>query len=67
MAQKEHIVESTDMTKAEIQKMIKDTLNDELKKKAVNTEEDVKDIVRKMFKKQYRTLWEKSALFIDKL
>lgn len=51
------------MTKDEIQKLIKDTLNDEFKKK----EEDVKEIFRKMIKKQYRTLWEKSSLFIDKL
>ena len=56
-----------DMTKTEIQKMIKDTLSDEFKKTAVKSEEDVKDIVRKMLKKQYKTFWEKSSLFIDKL
>lgn len=59
--------EGADMTKAEIQKIVKDTLNDEFKKTAVKTEEDVKDIVRKMLKKQYKTFWEKSSLFIDKL
>lgn len=52
--------EATDMTKSEIQKMIKDTV-------AIKTEEDVKEIVRKMLKKQYKTFWEKSSLFIDKL
>ena len=54
------VSEGADMTKAEIQKMIKDTVT-------IKSEEDVKEIVRKMLKKQYKTFWEKSSLFIDKL
>ena len=54
------VSEGADMTKAEIQKMIKDAVT-------IKSEEDVKEIVRKMLKKQYKTFWEKSSLFIDKL
>jgi hypothetical protein len=68
------VSEALDMTKSELKKLIKDMFEDEFKKsmadekkKMINTEEEVKDVVRKMLKKQYRTFWEKSSFFIDKL
>ena len=67
------IVESLDMTKPELKKMIKDIFDDEFKKgmdahkKEMMDDEGVRKIVRGMLKKQYRTFWEKSSLFIDKL
>jgi hypothetical protein len=69
-----HMVsEAIDMTKPELKKMMKDVFDEEFKKefdkeaKKMVDNDDVKDIVRKMLKKQYRTFWEKSALFLDRL
>lgn len=61
-----------DMTKQELNQYIKDVIGKEFKvmlKKEGNfmTEEEVKDMVRKMLKKQYRQFWEKSSLFLDNL
>jgi hypothetical protein len=67
------INEALDMTKPELKKMIKNIFDDEFKKgmdihkKEMMDDEGVRKIVRGMLKKQYRTFWEKSSLFIDKL
>lgn len=56
-----------DMTKDEMKSFIRDVIDTENKKKERETEEKIKKIVREMFKKQFRTFWEKSSFYIDKL
>lgn len=67
------VSEAINMTKPELKKMMKDLFDDEFKKefekeaKKMVDSDEVRNIVRKMLKKQYRTFWEKSALFLDRL
>jgi len=65
------ISETLDMNKPELKRLIKDIFKSEFKKamssekKDMINSEKVQDIIRKMLKKYYRSLWEKSPLFID--
>jgi hypothetical protein len=65
------LTESSDLTKSEIKKMIKDIFEDEFKKhendNKIKTEDDVKKIVRDMLRRQYRIFWEKAPLYINQI
>lgn len=58
-----------DMTKTELRQFVKDVFEDEFikKEKQILSKSDVKDMVRKMIKKHYRDIWEKSNIIIDNL
>lgn len=60
-----------DLTKTELRVLIKDIFDEEFNKKKhdkeVLTKDDIRMIVRKMLKKQYKTFWERSNLFLDNL
>ena len=60
---------SQDMTKAELRRFIQDIIDDSFKKaqKKELTEKDIKEIVREMFKNHYKTLWQKSNLFLSSM
>lgn len=61
--------EGIDMTKNELRKFIKDVFDDEIKddKNKTFTEKDIKKIVRDIFRNHYKTLWQKSNLFLTGL
>jgi len=60
-----------DMTKSELKDFVKDTISIELKNKAkdneIVNEKKVRDIIKDMLKKHYKTLWNKSMYFTDDL
>ncbi len=62
-------VRVADMTKEQLKSFVRDVLNDELSKdkNKILKQEDIKNIVRDMLKKHYRTLWSNSAFYLDKL
>lgn len=63
------LLKESELTKAEIKKMIKDELSSELSKfeKDSLTKKDVKEMIRKTIVAQYKYLWEKSAFFINQI
>jgi alcohol dehydrogenase class IV len=63
------INENLDLTKAELKKLVKDVFDEEFKKNKEKplTEKDIKDIVREMFRNHYKTLWQKSNLFLTSM
>lgn len=63
------LLKESELTKAEIKKMIKDELSSELSKfeKTSLTKKDVKEMIRKTIVAQYKYLWEKSAFFINQI
>ena len=65
------INENLDMTKAELRKMITDIFDENFKKEKNKennlTEKDIKSIVREMFRNHYKTLWQKSNLFLTSM
>ena len=60
-----------EMSKSEIRDLVKDILDSELKNKIkdgkITDEERVKDIIKELLKKHYRTLWTKANYFIEEL
>lgn len=60
-----------EMTKAEIRDLVKDTLDTELKSRIkdgkLTDEEKVKNIIKDLLKKHYKTLWLKANYFIEEL
>mgnify|MGYP000868588997 CR=1 FL=1 len=71
MSDKKILTETSvaNMTKEELRSFIRDVLRSELDlggKKPV-TKDEVKTIFKDMMKKHYRTFWEKSSFFLDKL
>lgn len=68
---KNQILFETDMTKAEIKALVKDTLDSEFKSRIkdgkITDEEKVKSIIKNFLKKHYKTLWLKANYFIDEL
>jgi lipoate-protein ligase A len=60
-----------EMTKAEIRELVRDTLDSELKNKVkdgkITDEEKVKNIIKDLLKKHYKTLWTKANYFIEEL
>lgn len=65
------INEATEMSKAEMRKFVQNIFDEEFKteinKKKILTKEDIKDIVRDMFRAHYKTLWTKSNLFLTSM
>lgn len=63
--------ESIDMNKTELKKFIQDIFDDEFKKEKNKnkplTEKEIKSMVREMIKNHYKTLWQKSNLFLTGL
>jgi len=67
------------MTEAEVRKIVKSVLSDEIDKiktikddiakikKDALTEEDIKKIVRKMMINQYKWMWQKSNTYINQI
>jgi hypothetical protein len=62
---------SEEMTKSEIKDLVKDVLDSELKNRIKDgklTDEDkVRDIIKNLLKKHYKTLWTKANYFIEEL
>lgn len=62
---------NTSLSKAELKDLIQDIVDDSFddikKKKQILDKEDVRKIVREMLKKQYKTFWQKSNMFLDNL
>jgi hypothetical protein len=60
-----------EMTKAEIRELVRDILDTELKNKIkdgkITDEEKVKDIIKDLLKRHYKTLWTKANYFIEEL
>lgn len=60
-----------EMTKTEIRDFVKDVLDTEFKNKIkdgkITDEDRVKDIIKDLLKKHYRTLWTKANYFIEEL
>ena len=60
-----------DMTKSELKDFVKDIIGTELKDKTkdneIVNEKKVRDIIKDMLKKHYKTLWNKSMYFTDDL
>lgn len=60
-----------EMTKAEIKDLVKDVLEKELKNKLkdnkITDEEKVRNIIKDLLKKHYKTLWTKANYFIEEL
>ena len=65
---RESLMES-DLTKAEIKKLVRDEMKSELDKleKVYLTKKDVKEMIRNTIVAQYKYLWEKSAFFINQI
>ncbi len=63
------MLSESDMTKAEMKRLIEDELSkalDKLDKKFL-TKKDVKEMIRSTIVAQYKYLWEKSAFFINQI
>jgi DNA-binding ferritin-like protein len=62
---------SEEMTKAEIKELVKDVIDSELKDRIkdgkLTDEEKVRDIIKALLKKHYKTLWMKANYFIEEL
>jgi hypothetical protein len=60
-----------EMTKTEIRDLVKDTLDTELKSRIkdgkLTDEAKVKNIIKDLLKKHYKTLWLKANYFIEEL
>lgn len=60
-----------DMTKSELKDFVKTIFDNEIKSKIkdnkLTDEEKVKDIIKDLLKKHYRTLWTKANYFIEEL
>ena len=60
-----------EMTKSEIRDLVKDVLDTELKNKIkdgkITDEEKVRDIIKDLLKRHYKTLWTKANYFIEEL
>lgn len=60
-----------DMTKSELKDFVKTIFDAEIKNKIKDSkltdEEKVKDIIKDLLKKHYRTLWTKANYFIEEL
>jgi len=72
MNKEKHILkEELEMTKSELKDFVKNIFDTELKNKLKDgklTDEDkVKDIIKDLLKKHYRTLWTKANYFIEEL
>lgn len=59
----------SDLTKAEIKKLIEDELKKAMDKMDGKflTKKDVKEMIRSTIVAQYKYLWEKSAFFINQI
>lgn len=68
---KKDLILEIDMTKAEIRDLVKDVFDTELKSRIkdgkLTDEEKVKNIIKDLLKKHYRTLWTKANYFIEEL
>ena len=71
MESKNKISEALDMTKSELKDFVKDVIDSELSKKVkdgkLTDEEKVRNIIKDLLKKHYRTLWTKANYFIEEL
>jgi hypothetical protein len=60
-----------EMTKAEIRELVRDTLDIELKNRVkdgkITDDERVRNIIKDLLKKHYKTLWTKANYFIEEL
>lgn len=65
---RQQLIES-DLTKAEIKKLIEDELKKAMDKMDGKflTKKDVKEMIRSTIVNQYKYLWEKSAFFINQI
>ena len=61
--------ESSDMTKAEIKKLVKDEIEAALKKieKDFISEKEARELVKTMLINQYKFLWQKSSFFVNNI
>ena len=59
------ILESKELTKTEVRKIVRDEIEKSMNKAKILTKEDVKEIVRDMMIKQYKFFWEKRSFWVN--
>ena len=61
------------LSRSEIKKLIKDVFDEEFKKRVgyssveISTEAQIKEIIKKILRKQYKTFWEKAPFYLNSI